>query len=89
MRISYLVEKLQLLPKNHIGGRRGLSCDHAVHMLLERVHAAWRQGYPVASLLTLDVKGAFDNALHPRLLHNLRKRGNPRIGYMLAKELLS
>jgi hypothetical protein len=28
----------------------------------------------VASLLLLDVSGAFDNVSHARLLHNLRKR---------------
>ena len=58
-------------------------------MLLERVHAAWRQGYPVASLLTLDVKGAFDNALHPRLLHNLRKRGIPESVICWLKSFLA
>jgi hypothetical protein len=76
-RLSYLVEAYGLLPANHIGGRRGRSCEHAIHLLLERVHAAWRANYRVASLLTLDASGAFDNVSHQRLVHNLRKRGVP------------
>jgi len=49
------------------------STEHAIHQLLTRIHQAWDQKY-VASLLLLDVSGAFDNVSHPRLLHNLRKR---------------
>ena len=64
-RLSYLVEAHDLLPQNHIGGRRGRSCEHAsehdIHLLLERLHASWRAGAPVAALLTLDISGAFDN----------------------------
>jgi hypothetical protein len=44
---------------------------------MEQVHVAWWDGNRVASLLTLDVKGAFNNVNHERLLHNLRKRRIP------------
>ncbi|KAJ5094940.1 reverse transcriptase [Penicillium argentinense] len=77
-RLSFLVEEYQLLPETHIGGRKGRSCDHAIHLLLEQIHASWRNDDRVASLLTLDVSGAFDNASHRRLLHNLRKRRVPQ-----------
>jgi ribonuclease HI len=77
-RISYLVEKNRLLPPKHIGGRKGRSCEHAIHLLLEQIHASWRNGDTVASLLTLDVSGAFDNVNHQRLLHNLRCRSVPQ-----------
>jgi hypothetical protein len=76
-RISYLVERHSLLPQNHIGGRRKRSCEHALHLLMERVFAACREGYSLVSLLTLDVSGAFDNVDHKRLLHNLRQRRIP------------
>jgi hypothetical protein len=49
------------------------STEHAIHMLLEKVNKAWKHK-EIASLLLLDVSGAFDNASHPRLLHNLWKR---------------
>lgn len=76
-RMSYMVEAYNLLPPTHMGGRRGRSCDHAHHLIMEKVHSAWRQGDWVASLLTLDVTGALDNVSHERLIHNLRKRHIP------------
>lgn len=48
-RLSYLVENYQLLLRNHMGGRRGRSCEHALHTLLERTHREWRDGTLVAS----------------------------------------
>ena len=72
-RLMWAVETHDLLPRSHLGGRRGTSTEHACHALLEQVHAAWRNG-GVASLLCLDVQGAFDNVSHKRLLHCLRKR---------------
>jgi hypothetical protein len=74
-RLSYVVETHQLLPPTHIGGRKARSTEHAIHLLLERIYEAWnRADGQVASLLLLDVSGAFDNVSHERLLHNLRKR---------------
>jgi ribonuclease HI/exonuclease III len=72
-RLMYLADQYQLLPDTHLGGRKMASTEHAIHQLLTRIHQAWDQKY-VASLLLLDVSGAFDNVSHPRLLHNLRKR---------------
>ncbi|KAJ5117510.1 zinc knuckle domain protein [Penicillium atrosanguineum] len=73
-RISYAVETMGLLPKTHLGGRRGISTDHAIHNMIDRIKMAWGKGKPVVSLLMLDVSGAYDNVSHDRLLHNLRKR---------------
>lgn len=76
-RLSFLVEQHNLLPKQHIKGRRGHSCKLAIHLLLEETHNAWRDGSRVASGLALDVSGAFDNVNHTRLIHDLRKRQVP------------
>lgn len=74
-RLSYVVEKHNLLPEQHMGGRRGVSTEKAVHVLLERIHTTWKlTPSHVASVLFLDVSGAFDHVSHTRLLHNLRKR---------------
>ncbi|EED22644.1 reverse transcriptase, putative [Talaromyces stipitatus ATCC 10500] len=73
-RLSYLVEQYNLLLKQHIGGRRGRSCELAIHLLLEETHSAWREGSRVASGLALDAAGAFDNVNYIRLIHDLRKR---------------
>lgn len=84
-RISYLVECLNLLLKSHIGGRMGRSTEHAVHLLIEAVQSVWNPRDPrVATILQLDVSGAYDNVSHPRLLHNLRKRriGGRALGYI-------
>jgi hypothetical protein len=72
-RISYAVEEEGLLPKTHLGGRRGISTDHAIQIMIDCIRTAWGTGQTV-SLLTLDVSGAYDYISHIRLIHNLRKR---------------
>ena len=72
-RIAYVAEAHNLLPQSHMGGRRGVSTEHALHLMMERIHAAWNDRQ-VVTMFLLDVSGAFDNVSHPRLLHNLRKR---------------
>ncbi|EED15976.1 reverse transcriptase, putative [Talaromyces stipitatus ATCC 10500] len=76
-RLSYLVEQYDLLPKQHIGGCRGHSCELAIHLLLEETYIVWRESSRVASGLALDAAGAFDNVNHIRLIHDLRKRRVP------------
>ena len=74
-RLSFLAETYQLLPTTHMGGRKLKSTEHALHYIIDRIYAAWNEGRgKVASLLLIDVTGAFDNISHRRLLHNLRKR---------------
>lgn len=74
-RLIYAVEKYGLLPVQHLKGRRGVSTEQAIHLLLERIHTTWKMTLShVASVLFLDVSGAFDHVSHARLLHNLRKR---------------
>ncbi|RDL35893.1 uncharacterized protein BP5553_06505 [Venustampulla echinocandica] len=74
-RISSAVEMYGLLPGEHMGGRKGRSTEHAIHVLLERIYTAWyASGVDIASHLLLEVSSAFDNVSHPRLIHNLRKR---------------
>ena len=72
-RLAYLADVHGLLPSRHTGGRKLASTEHAIHFLLQRIHQAWSEG-KVASLLLLDVSGAYDNVSHERLLHNLQKR---------------
>ena len=72
-RLSYLADIYQLLPARHTGGRKLSSTDHAIHFILQGIHNAWAEG-KTASLLLLDVSGAFDNVSKQRLLHNLKKR---------------
>lgn len=74
--ITHLAEKHQLLPSKHFGGRPGRTTTDALQLLVHRVKDAWRVGR-VASVLFLDIEGAFPNAVPARLIHNLRKRRIP------------
>jgi hypothetical protein len=47
-------------------------------MLVKQIHAAWQADDGVASLLSLDMTGAFDRVVPVQLLHNLRKRCIPQ-----------
>jgi hypothetical protein len=69
-RIQHITKTSELLLHTHIGGRKNLSCEHAIHLLIEKVYTAWRKK-KVASLLMLDVSRAFNNVSYARLLHNL------------------
>ena len=86
--ISRLVEKHQLLPQTHFGGRPGRSTTDALHYLVQRVKETWRKG-KVASVLFLDVEGAFPNAVTARLLHNLKRRRIPSVYIKVIEQLLT
>ncbi len=77
-KITALTEEHGLLPPQHMGAHPGRSTDTALDMLVNQVHAAWQADNGVASLLSLDMTGAFDRVVPVRLLHNLRKRCIPQ-----------
>ena len=64
-----------------MGARKGRSVETALESLIDAVYTVWNcstaNNRKVASLLSLDVVGAFDNVLHGRLLHNLKERRVP------------
>ncbi|PCG88661.1 Reverse transcriptase [Penicillium occitanis (nom. inval.)] len=66
-RISYAVEAEGLLPRSHLGRRKGISTDHAIQIILDQTWRAWGEGFEVDSMLLLDISGAYDNAHHRRL----------------------
>jgi hypothetical protein len=70
--ITFLTEKHQLLPANHFGGRPGRTTAGTLHLLTHKIKQAWRSG-KVATVLFLDIEGAFPNAVPSKLIHNLRK----------------
>ncbi|KJZ69719.1 hypothetical protein HIM_10888 [Hirsutella minnesotensis 3608] len=75
-RISYAVEAHVLLPANHFGARKRRSADQALVLLQERIYKAWRMGR-VLSLISFDVKGAYNGVCKERLLDRMRARGIP------------
>jgi ribonuclease HI len=75
-RISFLVEEYSLLPKNHFGARKRQSTTHALLVLQERIFEAWRKRR-VLSLISFDVKGAYNGVSKEVLLSRLRDRKVP------------
>jgi len=75
-RLSYLAQEGQLLPQNHFGGRPRRSAEHALNTLVERIHQAWRAGR-VLTLISFDVKGAFNGVHADVLVKRLKDRGAP------------
>jgi hypothetical protein len=77
-RLTKLAEEHQLLPRHQMGARRGRDTTSALELITEQVYTIWGCGRKyVASMLSLDMAGAFDNASHPRLLHILKRTGIP------------
>lgn len=87
--LTFYTEKYNLLPDHHYGGRPSRTTTDALHMLTYRIKDAWRKG-KVASVLFLDIEGAFPNAVPEKLIRNLRQRGVPkRIVEFTANMLVS
>ena len=85
--VSQLVEKHQLIPANHFGGRPGRTTTDALHYLVYKIKDAWRKG-KVASLLFFHIEGAFPNAVTDRLIHNLQKHRIPEAYVNFIHQLL-
>lgn len=80
-KITQLAEAHGLLPESQMGARPGRSAETALQIITESIHTIWGLPGPqqVATLLSLDISGAFDHVSHERLLHNLRKRKLPPV----------
>jgi hypothetical protein len=76
-RISYAVETFGLLPTNHFGARKRRSAEQALLLFQEQVYKAWRN-CKVVSLISFDVKGAYNGVFKERLLQRLEARGIPQ-----------
>ena len=72
-RVSYLVETKRLLPNNHFGARKQRSTVRALAHLQEQIFDAWR-GRRTLSLVSFDVKGAYNNVSKEPELARLRRR---------------
>jgi ribonuclease HI len=75
-RISYIVETYGLLPTNHFGARKQRSAEQALLLLQEQILTAWR-GRRILSLISFDVKGAYNGVCKERLLQRMKARGIP------------
>jgi hypothetical protein len=76
-RLQDMAKEYSMLPDQHMGNRRGRLTKSALLFLLSQVQAVWNSGNHVATLLSLDVSGAFDRVIPEQLHHNLRIKGVP------------
>jgi hypothetical protein len=76
-RLSDLAEREGLLPDSQMGNRTNRSTETALELLVEQIHTVWKASNQVASVLSLDIAGAFDTVNHVRLLDNLRQKRVP------------
>ena len=69
-RVTSAAEAYGLLLAEQMGNREHRSTELAVRLVVAQVQEAWRQR-AAASLLQLDISGAFDTVNHTRLLATL------------------
>jgi hypothetical protein len=75
--ILSLSEEHSLLPAQHMGDRPSRSIDIAHDFLVELIHATWQNKDGMATLLSLDMTGAFDRVIPAPLLHKMKERNIP------------
>ena len=75
-KISYFCETRNLLPPTQFGGRPARMTTDSMLLMMHTIKEAWRK-CKVASVLFLDVQGAFPNMVKEVLIHNMRTQGVP------------
>lgn len=75
-RISYAVETVGPLPTNNFRARKKRSAEQALLLLQEHIYNVWRSK-KVFSLVSFDMKGAYNRVYKDRLLQRLTARGIP------------
>ncbi|GBN79803.1 hypothetical protein AVEN_243358-1 [Araneus ventricosus] len=66
-RLTYHLESINSLNDRQHGFREGKSVDTAINELLRKIKTAGRDGKHVL-VLSIDIKGAFDNLQHRAIL---------------------
>ena len=74
-----LFEEHKFLPESKMGARKGRSTATALQLLTDTIWEAKKN--QVASMLCLDMLGAYDHVSHTGLLHILKCKGCP--GWLL------
>ena len=86
-KISFFCETRDLFPPNQFGGRPTRTTTDSMLLMTHTIKEAWR-GKKVASVLFLDVQGAFPNVVKEVLLHNMNIWGVPTAYVKLTNALL-
>ena len=86
--LSHYSETRGVFPNNQFGGRPQRSTSDSMLLLTHMIREKWRQK-KVASVLFLDVQGAFPNVVKEVLIHNMRQRAVPSEYIRLTELVLS
>ena len=78
-RLRAVAEENRLLPPEQMGARGERSTTAAVELLTGLVKTVWKgsKGDNVATLLSLDISGAFDTVVHSKLVEIMARMGLP------------
>lgn len=77
-RLRQMAEDKGMLPRRQMGGRKGRSTETALALLLGEIRTVWERADSIASVLSLDISGAFDRVIRERLVWILHRKGVPR-----------
>ena len=86
--LSHFCETREVLPRNQFGGRPARTTSDSMILLTHTIKEKWRQK-KVASVLFLDVQGAFPNVVKELLIHNMRLRSVPERYIHLVELMLT
>ena len=86
--LSHFCETRNVFPPNQFGGRPSRCTTDSMLLLTHKIKDAWRNR-KVASVLFLDVQGAFPNVVKEVLIHNMRIRGTPPEYIKVTEQILT
>ena len=84
--LSHFCESREVLPKTQFGRRPAHCTSDSMLLLTHSIKEVWRRK-KVASILFLNIQGAFPNVVKETLLHNMCQRGVPT-KYIMVTELI-
>ncbi len=88
IKLNYAAKKHNLLLRKHFENRKNIVSKHALHYIIKIINSIWISK-KIATMLFLNVIEVFDNVLHFKLLHNLRKRHINDVYLIWMKSFLS
>ncbi len=87
--LQNVVKACNLILNIQMKTRKHRSINTTLQLIIEKIHTVWSDMRKrVVSLLSLNEKNAFDNVMHSRLLHDMKKRKVSRLLFKFVKNFL-
>ncbi len=88
-RLQNVVEACNLISNTQMKVCKHKSINTTLQLIIEKIHTVWSDmRRKVVSLLSLNEKSAFNNVMHSRFLHNMKKRQVSRLLLKFVKNFL-